>query len=79
MGLNDSYCVARELGSSQLGEFAAKIEAIQAIVGTERLMDCTVPELVRRATRQDFPNLKNERALSLCGAGLRARRNRADN
>ena len=48
-------------------------------MGTERLMDCSVPELVRHPTQQDFPNLANERAMSLCSAGLRARRNRAEN
>ena len=77
--LDDSYHVARGLGNSHLSEFAAKIEAIRAIVGTERLMDCSVPELVRQPTRRDFPNLANERAMSLCSAGLRARRNRAGN
>ena len=77
--LNDSYYVAQGLGNSRLGEFAAKIEAIQAIVGIERLMDCFVPELVKHPTRQDFPNLANERAMSLCSVGLHARRNRARN
>ena len=56
--LDDSYHVARGLGNSQLGEFAAKIEAIRAIVGTERLMDCSVPELVRQPTRRDFQTLQ---------------------
>ena len=74
--LDDSYHVARGLGNSQLGKFAAKIEAIRAIVETERLIDCSVPELVRQPTPRDFPNLANERAMS---AGLRARRNRARN
>ena len=65
MGLKDSYCVARGLGDSQLGTFAAKIEAKRAIVGTKRLMDCTALEMKRRSALRDFPNLSNLRALSL--------------
>lgn len=79
LGLNNLYCVARGLGNNQLGEFAAKIEAIRAIVGTKRLTDCYELELVRHPTQWDFPNLANEQAMSLCSAGLRARRNRNEN
>ena len=77
--LDDSYHVARGLWNRQLGEFATNIEAIRAIVGTERLMDCSIPQLIRQPTRRDFPNLANERAMSLRSAGLRARRNRNGN
>ena len=50
LGLIDSYCVACGLGISQLGEFVAKIEAIRVIVGTKRLMDSYLPELIRHPT-----------------------------
>ena len=68
---DDYYHVTGGIGNSH----QAKIEAIRAIVRTERLMDCSVPPLLIQPTRRDFSNLANERAMSLCLAGLRARRN----
>lgn len=71
LGLDDAYGVAQEMDHSRIGTLAAKLEAVQAIIGTQKLMDCSTPTLKRKSTTRDFPNISNVRALSLREVGLR--------
>lgn len=73
LGLDGMLYIKREWGSCPIGELVAKMNALRAIVGNDRMQEHRIPMMRRPVAQRDFPNLSNFRAEALHRSGVRLR------